>query len=479
MVWRIVGEKRSLNAELIGIFVYILAQLSIGLYVSRKIATEDDYLLAGRRLGLGIATFTIFATWFGAETCVGTAGEYYENGLASSPADPFGYTLCILFMGLFFATRLWNLKLTTLADLFRRRYSVTVERLAVLLMVPTSVLWAAAQVRAFGQVLSASSELRVEYAILVAGGVAIVYTVAGGMLADAITDLVQGVAVVIGLVVLLVVVLTRIDDWPTVWGSMEPERLRPFGFGRISTLEWINAWAIPICGSVVAQELIARVLACKTGAVARRACLTASAMYLAIGLIPAFLGFVGSRLVPGLENHEHALPALAREFLPTGMYVLFAGALVSAILSTIDSALLVAASLVSHNLFVTACPEMADRTKVRIARVCVVVFGVIACVLALQAEDVYDLVVDASEFGTAGTFVVVLFGLFTRFGGARSALGALLIGLGVGLYGKHFTEWTCSYLVSLAAAALMYVLIAIAEGGSPVQASGGHESPVS
>ena len=99
--------------------------------------------------------------------------------------------------------------------------------------------------------------------------------------------------------------------------------------------------------------------------------------------------------------------------------------------------------------------------------------------LALQAEDVYDLVVDASEFGTAGTFVVVLFGLFTRFGGARSALGALLIGLGVWLYGKHFTEWTCSYLVSLAAAALMYVLIAIAEGGSPVQASGGHESPVS
>ncbi|RMH60973.1 MAG: sodium:solute symporter, partial [Bacteroidetes bacterium] len=144
---------------LIGVFGYVLVQLGIGLYVSRRIRTEDDYLIAGRQLGYGLGTFTIFATWFGAETCIGAAGAIYEQGLSGGTADPFGYGVCLLLMGFVFAVPLWRHKLTTLADLFRRRYSAGVERLAVILMVPTSLLWAAAQVRAFGQVLSASSGL--------------------------------------------------------------------------------------------------------------------------------------------------------------------------------------------------------------------------------------------------------------------------------------------------------------------------------
>jgi solute:Na+ symporter, SSS family len=83
-------------------------------------------------------------------------------------------------------------KLTTLADLFRQRYSTGVERFAVLLMVPTSLLWAAAQIRAFGQVLSASSGLTVTATISIAALVVIIYTMSGGLLADAITDLIQG-----------------------------------------------------------------------------------------------------------------------------------------------------------------------------------------------------------------------------------------------------------------------------------------------
>ena len=75
---------------LIGIFVYILAQLGIGILVSRRITTEDDYLVAGRSLGPVVATFTVFATWFGAETCISAAGAVYDRGLAGGSADPFG-----------------------------------------------------------------------------------------------------------------------------------------------------------------------------------------------------------------------------------------------------------------------------------------------------------------------------------------------------------------------------------------------------
>ncbi len=106
-----------------------------------------------------MASFSIFATWFGAETVVGAAGSIYSDGLSGGSADPFGYGLCLVVLGVVVAAPLWRRQYTTFGDLFRERYSPGVERLAVLLMVPTSVLWAAAQIRAFGQVVSVSSEL--------------------------------------------------------------------------------------------------------------------------------------------------------------------------------------------------------------------------------------------------------------------------------------------------------------------------------
>ena len=72
----------------------------------------------------------MLATWFGAETIVGSAGTAYAEGVSLGSAEPFGYGLCLIVMGLIFAVPLHRRKLTTLADLYRQRYSVGVERLA-------------------------------------------------------------------------------------------------------------------------------------------------------------------------------------------------------------------------------------------------------------------------------------------------------------------------------------------------------------
>ena len=145
---------------LVGIAVYLLVQLAVGVAVSRRIATESDYLIAGRRLGVGLAAFSIFATWFGAETVVGAAGAIYSDGLSGGSADPFGYGLCLIVLGIAIAAPLWRRRYTTFGDLFRDRFGLGVERLAVLLMVPTSVIWAAAQIRA-GRSSARHSSLRV------------------------------------------------------------------------------------------------------------------------------------------------------------------------------------------------------------------------------------------------------------------------------------------------------------------------------
>ncbi|HLF24177.1 MAG TPA: hypothetical protein VI565_09680, partial [Burkholderiales bacterium] len=313
-----------MSPVLIGIAAYILVQLLIGVLVSRRIKNESDYLLAGRKLGLGLSTFTIFATWFGAETCIGAAGSIYSEGLSGGSADPFGYGACLLLMGALFAMPLWRRGLTTFADLFRQRYSPSVERAVVLLIVPGSVMWAAAQIRAFGQVISASSNFEVEIAITLAALVVVVYTIYGGLLADAFTDLFQGIALIVGLVVLLVVVADSLGDIQTAAAAIPPERLRIFGGPETSALAVVERWAIPICGSVLAQELVARILAAQSPQVARRASLLGGGLYLAVGFIPVFLGLIGAQIIPELAEPEQLLARLAQQYLPTFLYIAFA-----------------------------------------------------------------------------------------------------------------------------------------------------------
>jgi Na+/proline symporter len=440
-----------LSPLLLAILAYVALQLAIGWWVSRRIRTEDDYLVAGRRMGPVLAGGTIFATWFGAETCLGGAGAAYVEGVSLGTAEPFAYGLCIVFLGLVFARRLWALRLTTLADFFRARYSPGVERLAAMLMIPTSLLWAAAQVRAFGQVLSSAAGLEVELALAVAAGVVVVYTASGGLLADAITDLVQGACLLLGLGVTLLGVVGAGGGWNATVASIGTERVTLLGGGGSTPLALLEAWSVPILGSVVAQELVARVSAARSAAVARGAALAGGGLYLVVGLVPVFLGLAGSALVPGLDDGEAILPELARRHLAPLAFALFAGALVSAILSTVDSTLLACSSLLAHNLLLPHLPRAGERAKLRLARGSVVLFGLLAFALALTADGVSALVEQASSLGSAGLFVLLLLGLFTRRGGAASGHAALLGGLGAYL-GARLAGFELPFLASLAAA---------------------------
>ena len=456
---------------LIGIGAYLVVQFALGMLVSRRIASESDYLLAGRRLGVTLAAFSIFATWFGAETVVGAAGRIYENGLSGGSADPFGYALCLVVLGVVIAVPLWMKQYTTFGDMFRDRYSQGVERFAVLLMVPTSVLWAAAQIRAFGQVVSVSSDIQVDIAITAAAAFVIIYTVAGGLLADVVTDFVQSIGIVVGLAILLFAIGNAHGGLPALVASIDPARLGLFSTADATPLEILEAWAVPVCGSLLAVEMLSRILGCKTAATARNATLIGAAIYLAVGLIPVTIGLVGPDLLPGLEEPEQLVTALAEQHLSTFLYVLFAGALISAILSTVDSCLLAAGSLVSHNLIVPLNPSMTDRQKVRTARIGVAVFGVVAYVIALYGGTIYELVETASALGSAGIFVVGLFGLFSRrFGGAPSAYAALVAGVVVWAAGEYWLEWSTPYVAALAASLAAYLLAAVVVRRAPVEA---------
>jgi Na+/proline symporter len=337
-----------------------------------------------------------------------------------------------------------------------------VERLAAIILIPGSILWAAAQIRAFGQVLATATEgIPIDLAIAGAAGFTMLYTVFGGLLVDAITDVIQGSVLAVGLLVVLGFLLVNLQDAggaATVLQQAGPVKLLPTG---VPFLELLEEWAIPIGGSVIATELVGRVIATRTPSIARTSSLVAGGMYIAIGIIPLVLGVVGSQVVPGLEDPEQVIPAMAATYLPVIVYAIFAGGLVSAILSTVDSTLLMASGLMSHNVVIPVLKVTDERTKVRLARAGVMLFGALAYVQAVRAEGVFELVEQASAFGSAGTLVTVSFGLFTPWGGAHTAACTLLTGLTTYLVAS-FAELPYPFLLSLGASLACYVIGAAA-----------------
>jgi Na+/proline symporter len=452
---------------LVAITLYMILQFGIGIWVSRRIKTESDYILAGRNLGYGLLTFSIFATWFGAETIVGSAGRAYRDGMSFGSAEPFGYGLCLALMGLVFAGPLWRRKLTTLADLYRQRYSVGAERLAAVILIPSSILWAAAQIRGFGYVITtATTDINGELAIGIAAGFTILYATFGGLLVDAINDVMQGVILAVGLLILFIAVIHHAGGVAVLGQTLsDPGRVQAMPPGE-NVLALAERWAIPVGGSVIATELVGRVIAAKSPTVAQRSSYIAAAMYIAIGLIPVLIGLLGPQLAPTLADEEQLLPFIAREILPVGFYAIFAGALIAAILSTVDSTLLVSSALLSHNLIVPVFRIADERRKVMVARTGVITFGVIAYVLALHAEGVFVLVEQASAFGSAGALVTVCFGLFTTWGGARTAIATLATGI-LTYMAASLAGAGLPFLTSLGASLACYVIGASLERAVP------------
>jgi SSS family transporter len=439
------------------IICYLLATVLIGYLVSRTIRNEEDYFLGGRRLGWPLVSFSLFATWFGAETCIGSSAAVYERGLSGSRADPFGYATCLLLLGLLLAGRLWRGKYVTLADFYRERYGWLVEKAAVWILAPSSLMWAAAQVRAFAQVLASTTSIPVDIALVIVAAFVIGYTCLGGFLGDVITDFLQGIIIFLGVTGILVFTLRNVDDVGAILASIEPGRLDFIDEGE-TLLQRLDRWMIPILGSLVAQETVSRVLAARSMSVARKASFIAAGIYLLMGSIPVLIGLLGPHIMPGIEEKEQFLILVAQKYLPPVAFVLFVGALVAAILATIDSILLAISAMVTHNLLARALRDATQRNKVIVARGVVAIAGVIAYVMAVYGGGIYELLETASAFGTAGILVITLVGLYTGVGGGLSAALALVAGLVLTPLGKYVFEWQAPFLSSVLGAVIGFVL---------------------
>jgi len=383
----------------IGVGLYLAVMLIIGIYASQKSDSTANFIVAGRRLPVWIGSATIVATWFGGGTMMGGAGASYERGLLGVIADPFGGALCLFIVGFFFARLFRRLRLLTFIDFFDNRYGKTAATIAAIGSISSNIGWTGALLVAFGYVFETLTGVPMQMGILGGAIVVFIYTVAGGMWAVALTDFVQIVVIAIGLVMLLIVVLIDVGGWNNIAQQLPEDTFRmiPAEHNAAVWLTYIRAWLIFGLADVTAQTLMQRAFSARNEQVAQNSFYLAGFGHLSLGLIPVTLGIIASVTMPGLADPETVIPELAMAHLHPVAIAIFVGALLAAIMSSADSALLAAASVFSVNILPFFKPQASDRFRLLATRIAIPVFGSIAVYVALEVQVVYNLILDSNS----------------------------------------------------------------------------------
>jgi SSS family transporter len=418
------------TAIFIGVGIYLVLMIIIGIYASKSSGTTDDFIVSGRRMPLWLCSTTLIATWFGAGPMMGAAGASYTDGLLGVIADPFGGALVMFLSGFFFVRLFRRLKLLTFLEFLDNRYGKTAATIASIGSLSSNIGWTGAMLVAFGYVFESLTGIPLEVGIIGGAVVVFIYTSAGGMWAVAITDFVQMVIIAIGLVLLLTVVLIDVGGWSVVAAKL-PEHTFDMLPVENTPERWLNyfrAWVIFGLADLTAQTLIQRAMSARTEQVAQNSFYLAGVGYITMGMIPVLLGIIASVTIPGLADPEKVIPTLALQHLHPVAIAIFVGALLSAIMSTTDSALLAAASVFSTNILPLFKPEASDRVRLLATRIAIPVFGTIAVIVALKFKVVYDLILDSNSVILVCITVPFIAGVWWKKANRSGALAGMAAG---------------------------------------------------
>jgi SSS family transporter len=436
------------------VVLYLLGTLGIGVWAGSRIKGTADFAIAGRSLPLIMVVTTTFATWFGAETVMGIPAKFVQGGLNAIIEDPFGAGLCLVFVGLFFATKLYQKNLLTIGDFYRQRYGRGVEIFCSLAIILSYLGWVAAQVTALGLVFSilTNGAMSPEMGMIVGLMAVLVYVVIGGFLAVAWTDFIQMIVLVVGLSVIAVFAADLAGGAGAVLGLAQQKDLGRFfpepSFTQIAM--FLGAALTMMLGSIPQQDVFQRVMSAKDAKTARRGAMIGGFSYIAFAFVPMFIVLaavkvMGNQALDMAQNdYQRVLPTFIMGHMPLVMQILFFGALLSAIKSTSSATLLAPTTSFVENILKQIRPGMSDKQQLVAMRVTLVVFAfiVLAYAIALQGTPIYELVSAAYQVTLVAAFVPLVFGLYWSRATTQGAIVSIFAGVAVWVaFFPQVTTW--------------------------------------
>jgi SSS family solute:Na+ symporter len=452
------------------VVLYLLGTLALGMWAGTRIKNTSDFAVAGRSLPLIMVITTTFATWFGAETVMGIPAKFVQGGLNAVIEDPFGAGMCLVLVGLFFATKLYKLNLLTIGDYYRQRYGKGIEIFCSVAIIMSYLGWVAAQITALGLVFSVltAGAMSPAAGMIVGTLTVLIYVVVGGFLAVAITDFIQMIVLVVGMSVIAwfaadlaggagnVMAMAQNADLWRVWP--EPS------FTDI--MFFIAAAVTMMFGSIPQQDVFQRVMSAKDAPTARTGAVIGGVSYILFAFVPMFIVaaavvVMGSQALEIAQNdYQRLLPTFVMTKMPLVMQILFFGALLSAIKSTSSATLLAPSTSFVENILKNIRPGMTDRQQLLAMRITIVIFAtlVLMYAIAMEGTSIYELVSSAYQVPLVGAFVPLVMGLYwkraTTQGAILSIAGGLLTWV---LFFEQITGWGVHFPGQLAGLIMAFV----------------------
>lgn len=407
------GQEAGLQVlPLIIVIAYLAGMLVVGYLVNKfKIKSSTDYVLAGRRMGLFMVAASLSSNNIGGGSTTGVAARAFLPNWGIGAAWYVLAAAIAMIPLAYFAPRIRKAMAVTIPEVVGRRFGVAASTFTAVLNVLSLFALTASQVLASGSVISALTGLPLNVCVLIAGIVVIVYTTMGGMIADAISDVVQYIIIFFGLLIALPFIIKGAGGWAAISAKLPPMSL------DFTTVGWITIIGLVFnyfCTFLSGPEMVSRFSAASDEKTAKSASWLSALMMAALAFIPTIIGLVALAMNPGLNDGKGttALMFATTSYAPAIISGLVAAAIVAATMSSADSNLLCASTIVIKDLYMKFVnPNLEDRKIIKYTRISNVIICLISMAIALFQISLVTLNLFAFALRSAGPFAAYGLGL--------------------------------------------------------------------
>ncbi|MCF7791663.1 MAG: sodium:solute symporter family protein [Victivallales bacterium] len=418
------------------VICYLIGLLLVGWFSSSKIESNDDFLVAGRRLGPVLMAGTLAATEIGGGSSMGVVEKAYGNwGLG---AVWYVVTMAIAFMVLaFFAPKLRNSLVRTIPEYFRNRYGEAPSFISAIIMILPLIGLTAIQFTASAVVFSTMTGFNYLISVLIIGAVVTGYSVMGGLWSVTLTDFIQMILIVFGMALIIPFALHSGGGWENIASHIPETKFsltKNIGWGTIISLVIMYTTSF-----AVGQEAVQRYFAAKDEKAAVKGSLLASLVFILFAFIPAILGLITFALVQQgvvdgssiMQNGaRYALPTLAIQTMPKFLVgILFAG-LISATMSSASSDLLGAGSIFSNDIYrVYINKKASDKHTLIMTKLTMCIIGVIGVIVAIMnTQSIIAVLMFSFSLRASGFFMPYVLGHYWKSASWSGAMGSIIVG---------------------------------------------------
>ncbi|AND38595.1 MULTISPECIES: sodium/pantothenate symporter [Cytobacillus] len=424
------------------LLIFLIIIFLVGLWSSRKIDTGSsflqDYFLGGRQLGGFILAMTMIATYGSASSFIGGPGVAYTQGLgwvllAMSQVVTGYFVLMVL--GKKFAITARKYNAVTLIDFLKERYNsrwvVWLSSLSIIIFLFSAM---AAQWVGGARLIESLTGLSYLSALFIFAASVMVYVVIGGFRAVAVTDAVQGGIMFIGTMILLVAVIMAGGGIPNIisdLSSENPNLITPFGFdGGLTPLYVSSFWILVGVGVVGLPQVAVRAMSYKNARAMHRAIIIGTIVVGFIMLGMHLIGVFARPILPGIEVGDKVMPLIAMEVLPPWLAGIVLAAPMAAIMSTVDSLLLLVSSAIVKDVYINYIkPDAKEAAIKKLSFAVTALLGILVCIMALSPPDLLIWLNLFSFGGLEAAFIwPVVLGLYWAKGNRYGAVASMITG---------------------------------------------------